>query len=1554
MPRIKKRPSRNWEIRVVPERLVPCAHYCPAPRAANRCLLTFRHARSTSSSTPEPSSQSSKVSDVKRGENRTTDVKVPQRKRPRRVASSASTGGSSRAPGLGPSVEIGSIRFSIDDAAGLGPWQEIMSKAEADAGSPRRLPFPRVAKWIPTLPDTHIVAQIADPDTTLILKLHGLPPLKDHAYLATFLNKFITHIDVKNWPSLGSCGDGVVRLCRPEVTIHNTTFGPGQPKMEPAIYCRLLETLWCPQKARAYLGGADSPAGSDKHEAVATVFSALKRHRAKHAVEALDTKQNPSLQIQLYPFQLKSVKFLRDREAAALGTTGPSSTESSPTPNLTWESKQCARWTGSLPRPTTDAKTVWLNRCSGAMAWAAPPPLVPPPGGILAEEMGLGKTVEMLDLICTNKRPALECTAPPVPLTRVDAQDDPTACCGVCLVSAVNEKRGRSWVACDFCGTWVHADCVSLIVSDARVPPTSARAAAGLSHMSAHDGGQFCCPFCWRLRCEPESGGSPVRAKTTLIITPTTILEQWGREIETRLEPGALSILRYPGLKGSNGRYIPPDVIAKYDVVLTSYAALRGEFYRAGGTGSERGGLRAGRKRYRAAPSPLMDVEFWRVVLDEAQMVQGTTALVAKMARKVRSRLRWAVSGTPINRSLDDLWGLLVFIGAQPYATSRSLWRRDVADRLGDPRTRDEAMSRLTRYVGPIFMRHTKAEVKDQIKIPPQTEHVVPVEFTEFEHYSYRRLGRLCSDKAMTELRKLGYIGREYGADDTVIAPPDASRLLASLLALRQACCHPMLGNRVSRALVRDSQSVASLQRRKLGSLADVQRYLVQAEQNECTDMVRERVVSIHGLAAIAGIKGQWQVAADLYVETVKIAAEFVLRRVSAGKTDRAKPAVDKTNKSMVDKTLRIHATHHLRQILQAHPEVSLPVPLQDPNLVVEFEADDKDRVQRREGEGRTREQAIRELRAEEERLRENCERKTRLELAQSRHDAKDRIQASDTAWKTGDWEAIGKTDPWWVGAVAAMGRDTGAGGRWQRFRSRMSDVRSSLSKGPTLFDRVRNPDGLLLVIQSGLQELLKKRTEALEKLTANHNETPTQAEILEVGNCRVCSESMERKGDRCRYCDAEVVFQHYESLVFRTVRSVAAGFGSAARDMIEGVQRSDGQEEGELLLLLRILHTVTPAHQRGRGSAVEWIDAVKREYFTMGAWMELQRQHIQSLDELEQCLIKVRLRAPDEEVNRANEVFVLPSILAADIKAAEYQANRQDKERKSRVKLGQIRFLQKSARSALEGGCSCCHEPKSDVSKVIFTCGHHVCFECGQALIKLKRRNCVECPMCRRRVPEDQLRVVDPRDAKTAEENLIPLAPSDGKSATKPWQPTHGLHSDTLNQFGAKLHAVVRLLASEPRTKTVVFSQWKDVISLLTRALELNDIQFENPEGSRGFDRAISRFKSACGPCVLLLQLKRGSAGLNLTEATRVVFVDPSLDPAQLLQAKGRIHRAGQLRRTSVHWIVMRNSIEENIYRLHRRRVQSAGQWVSAKSKETDGLTVGDFKALIKTPEIG
>ena len=233
--------------------------------------------------------------------------------------------------------------------------------------------------------------------------------------------------------------------------------------------------------------------------------------------------------------------------------------------------------------------------------------------------------------------------------------------------------------------------------------------------------------------------------KATLIIAPHSILQQWRHEI-ARHAPG-LTVEVYAGLHevtstdesglvrlenlfkmNGNEDFAAAErreeerrkrllAMSRADVVLTTYQVLRKEVHYAADFGGQGQRTLRHAKRYAVPTCPLLACSWWRVVLDEAQMVEGTTTATAKMALSIRARHRWCVTGTPIGgRGVDDLHGLLLFLRHEPLC--RSFWFKNalLATLAVSPA---HGLEMLSAAIKPLMWRSSKLHVKAELNIPP-------------------------------------------------------------------------------------------------------------------------------------------------------------------------------------------------------------------------------------------------------------------------------------------------------------------------------------------------------------------------------------------------------------------------------------------------------------------------------------------------------------------------------------------------------------------------------------------------------------------------------------------------------------------------------------------------------------------------------------------------------------------------------------------------------------------------------------------------------------------
>jgi superfamily II DNA or RNA helicase len=220
-----------------------------------------------------------------------------------------------------------------------------------------------------------------------------------------------------------------------------------------------------------------------------------------------------------------------------------------------------------------------------------------------------------------------------------------------------------------------------------------------------------------------------------LVVAPRSVLHNWADEIR-RFRPG-LSVAVFHGA----GRSLDP----RADVTLTTYAVLR---------------LDAA-----TLAQPAWDA----VVLDEAQAIKNPDSQAARAAYQLRGDFRVALSGTPVENRLEELWSLMHF--ANPGLLGG---RGDFDERYAKPAADGDgaALARLRERTGAFLLRRLKRDVAPEL--PPRTEAILKCDLDEREREVYDAV-RAASQRDVVEALRDG--------GSTMLA-------LEALLRLRQAACH--------------------------------------------------------------------------------------------------------------------------------------------------------------------------------------------------------------------------------------------------------------------------------------------------------------------------------------------------------------------------------------------------------------------------------------------------------------------------------------------------------------------------------------------------------------------------------------------------------------------------------------------------------------------------------------------------------------------------------------------------------------------------------------------
>ncbi|KAJ3838845.1 SNF2 family N-terminal domain-containing protein [Lentinula raphanica] len=139
---------------------------------------------------------------------------------------------------------------------------------------------------------------------------------------------------------------------------------------------------------------------------------------------------------------------------------------------------------------------------------------------------------------------------------------------------------------------------------------------------------------------------------------------------------------------------------------------------------------------------------------------------------------------------------------------------------------------------------------------------------------------------------------------------------------------------------------------------------------------------------------------------------------------------------------------------------------------------------------------------------------------------------------------------------------------------------------------------------------------------------------------------------------------------------------------------------------------------------------------------------------------------------------------------------------------------------------------------------------------------------------------------------------------------------------------------------KTVVFSQWTSMLDKVEDALEAAGIRYDRLDGTMKRDdrsRAMDALKHEPDCEVLLVSLKAGGVGLNLTAAQRVYLMDPYWNPAVENQAVDRIHRLGQTRPVTTVKLIIENSIEDRLLAVQKKKTALANMTLGQTLSKAD-----------------
>lgn len=283
--------------------------------------------------------------------------------------------------------------------------------------------------------------------------------------------------------------------------------------------------------------------------------------------------------------------------------------------------------------------------------------------------------------------------------------------------------------------------------------------------------------------------------KTTLIVTPVSLLKQWANEVKFKIKPDAsLKVGIYHGLEKKNLSDFA--MLGKYDIILTSYGTISSEWKKHYGNVLESANitpnqnvvpdLDAGGNMY-CSPFFSKSSIFYRIILDESQNIKNKNAIASKALYCLKGIHRLCLSGTPIQNNVEELYPLLRFLRIKPY-NDELKFRADIVLPIKskssdyDSHDRRRGMQKLRALLRAILLRRSKNSLIDGKPILTLPEkHLltdnVAMESEELAYYNSLEKGIQKKAKTLLATQSLGA----------------TSSILTLLLRLRQACCHSLL-----------------------------------------------------------------------------------------------------------------------------------------------------------------------------------------------------------------------------------------------------------------------------------------------------------------------------------------------------------------------------------------------------------------------------------------------------------------------------------------------------------------------------------------------------------------------------------------------------------------------------------------------------------------------------------------------------------------------------------------------------------------------------------------
>ncbi|KAI0078425.1 hypothetical protein K474DRAFT_1594151 [Panus rudis PR-1116 ss-1] len=1204
----------------------------------------------------------------------------------------------------------------------------------------------------------------------------------------------------------------------------------------------------------------------------------------------------------LLPFQRRSVAWLLSREGKRMTAEGdliPIEDDDDSTLPLFWHSSTA-----------DDGSKVYYNRILGEVSVTRPVDNSPP-GGILAEEPGLGKTLECISLILLN--PAVgrnPDTKTWDPIAKIDVKEVPTTL----IVTPVS--LAQQWVD----EIAQHAPTLKVLVYDGwakiKIPITETELRAA---REAH-----------AIKKVALKSKAKRKAQHKYVQLDDSEIEMAMPEEEE--DDGIMDWCTY---------------VSQYDVCITTYNVLQQDLGVARPPPDRPRRKNVKYENIERTRSPLIMCEWYRVIMDEVQMVGG--GKTEQMVSLIPRLSSFAVSGTPARATVNDLIHVMKFLRVEEVIDHPKTWPR-----LLRPGFINEFVSLFDRYC----IRTMKAAVKDELTIPKQTRFLVPIELGRVERHVYDQ----AFERALLEL------GLDYrGVAVTENWQVDTGVLRTWLRKLRGICTHPLVGQLATQheklhkpgVLKTIGEVLETMREQNWRNLMEDRRnkiqahtYLVQLQQHD--QMEKNRYQKALDILLVAE-KEALSLIDDINSALTEHAAKGKILKAQAAESRAAAGQDANHNDSATAETMEAEGSKGKGKARADDDATSIggdSVDSEDIDLPKNAIGEEHG-VKKRALQARLREAQIT--------LHKVYFLKGDLYhvLGESHADAENEAYAAAEGLRR---VLLKSTEEAAKRAMAQLAHDAAMKGLQEN--ELYVDVPYFGKGGIRSTDLMEEANGMIVHVLNKQSKLLWQWRSRLVALLTQPLTSEDDADGQEY------TRSLETQGE------AETYLQAYAALLADRRESLTAERTILAAHEVKEKKSRKGRSnlllglddkgaalvddmgpepEQEVLLQeltearKRLMHN-WPSNRAVRSVMVELNNVAARiakeddpeKIIAKDAASRLRKLILEQnrfLDKLQNDLTLFR-KAFNERISYFRQLQELSDTVAeaeweGPLEAAMEDTIQQRTELEKKIVSGTARqrYLNHLARSQEEGTTDededCCILCRCEFTRGYITqCAHVFCETCMKEW--LVRKEGKACPVCRVAINPDQLQrfaVSDPninarqqaRPTKLSKDEPTPRSRRDiryniidpGLLESIELMESHG-------SYGSKIQTLVRHLlyiqAADPGSKTIVFSAWADSLHIIEHALRNNDIPCLRIDQNSARQNAAKRFRTDPAIQVLLLHGERENAGLNVTCASRVILVESVVNHAFEAQAIARIDRMGQTRPTEVYCYYAEETVERNI----------------------------------------